>query len=75
MAAPSAAAREQSELYALRAIVVAILKTLKEANSHLAPIVVGNINSGHIRPTDLLLATEHVEEAIARMLREAGLAG
>jgi hypothetical protein len=72
---PSAqgAARDQSELYALRAIVVAILKTLKEGNSHLAPIVVGNISSGAVRPADVMLAAEHVEEAIARMLDEAGL--
>ena len=73
MSALSPAAREQSELYALRAIVVAILKTLQESNSHLAPIVLGNVNSGRVRPADVLLATEHVEEAITRMLHEAGL--
>jgi len=73
MPSASRAAREQSELYALRAVVVAILKTLRESNSHLAPIVVGNISSGSVRPADVMLATEHVEQAIARLLDEAGL--
>lgn len=67
-------AREQSEIVALRAIVVAILKTLKQGNnSPLAPIVVGNINIGPMLVDDEMLETEHVQEAIARILDEAGL--
>jgi len=65
-------AREQCELYALRAVVVAILKTLKGGDLPLAPIIAES-NIGRIWSDDITLATEHVQEAIAQILDDARL--